>query len=475
MLRNLLCCVKDVFGHLPPLSLPAVSTPLSLLPLFAVLLPLLPASLRAAIAKTDVISTPIFFLQAHPVFFLGVASLRQLPGRLRELRGCARWAAQIAEQEQALPPRAAAAAAAPKPSQGGKASGGKASAPSSPGRAARRSRSRTPTPAAKADPDALDPAAAAASLAVLRLSLEQHAQALSEKALTDLCCAAIGVCFTWLSTHSLHVSETPLLGGMDAVIAALCVMEAALAPLLFFMWRAASSSRARAREMELVADRGWDGEVHPGALAAEDPPAFKSLLDLVAAAASARDAADPGADEKTPRKQDRDALDERLYHEALASGFGSDAGSNEALYPWHSSDPAASVAAAFPAVYAGADALLNSSPLRTAPAQPGIVYDAVPLVQGGGERMQLEAYREYAYFALNATAFYGYLMAPVTYYGVLPALKLGASDAAADWWGNFAGDFCWTVEPLLVIFGGKAITWWLFRGGGEGGGKEKKD
>ena len=30
-------------------------------------------------------------------------------------------------------------------------------------------------------------------------------------------------------------------------------------------------------------------------------------------------------------------------------------------------------------------------------------------------------------------------------------LKLGYSNDEADWGGNFAGDFMWTVEPIFII------------------------
>ena len=70
-------------------------------------------------------------------------------------------------------------------------------------------------------------------------------------------------------------------------------------------------------------------------------------------------------------------------------------------------------------------------------------------------------------------------MAPVTYYGVAPMLKLGLSDSMADWFGNFLGDFCWALEPAIVLTGDWMITKWLFWGGEDEeekkGKKVKKD
>ena len=68
------------------------------------------------------------------------------------------------------------------------------------------------------------------------------------------------------------------------------------------------------------------------------------------------------------------------------------------------------------------------------------------------------------YFLLNLTAGYGYLMPVLAYFApheTLPAgslvqsavhaLMLRFPSATADWWGNFAGDFAWTLEPALAI------------------------
>mmetsp|Transcript_15528 Transcript_15528/g.22621 ORF Transcript_15528/g.22621 Transcript_15528/m.22621 type:complete len:170 (-) Transcript_15528:39-548(-) len=71
----------------------------------------------------------------------------------------------------------------------------------------------------------------------------------------------------------------------------------------------------------------------------------------------------------------------------------------------------------------------------------------------------LEGYREYAYFVFNFIAFYGYLLGVVVYYfdadenqpAAVRQLKLGYSNDDADWGGNFAGDFMWTVEPIVIL------------------------
>jgi hypothetical protein len=60
--------------------------------------------------------------------------------------------------------------------------------------------------------------------------------------------------------------------------------------------------------------------------------------------------------------------------------------------------------------------------------------------------------------ALNAVAWYGYLVAALTFYvdestepHLFKAAKLFLSHRDADHWGNLAGDLAWTLEPLVII------------------------
>jgi len=61
-------------------------------------------------------------------------------------------------------------------------------------------------------------------------------------------------------------------------------------------------------------------------------------------------------------------------------------------------------------------------------------------------------------FLLNVIAGVGYLMGIVAFYFPTGSsewwvqfLLLYLTPAEADWYGNFAGDFAWTVEPFLII------------------------
>mmetsp|Transcript_18397 Transcript_18397/g.27945 ORF Transcript_18397/g.27945 Transcript_18397/m.27945 type:complete len:121 (+) Transcript_18397:881-1243(+) len=61
--------------------------------------------------------------------------------------------------------------------------------------------------------------------------------------------------------------------------------------------------------------------------------------------------------------------------------------------------------------------------------------------------------------SLFSLPFNGYLLGVVLYYSganedqpaAIRQLKLGYSNDEADWGGNFAGDFMWTVEPIVIL------------------------
>eukprot|EP01038_Epipyxis_sp_PR26KG_P005790 gene5790-7988_t len=64
---------------------------------------------------------------------------------------------------------------------------------------------------------------------------------------------------------------------------------------------------------------------------------------------------------------------------------------------------------------------------------------------------------------LNSIAFYGYFMTILAFYfpqsyftnplhnGIISHLLLNMTHDNADWYGNFAGDLAWTIEPLLIL------------------------
>ena len=74
-------------------------------------------------------------------------------------------------------------------------------------------------------------------------------------------------------------------------------------------------------------------------------------------------------------------------------------------------------------------------------------------------------YLDLIYFILNFIAFYGYTIGILAYYyplnsnpsAFIKLLKLGLDDDFGDFWGNFAGDLAWTIEPYLILFIGPVV------------------
>jgi hypothetical protein len=95
----------------------------------------------------------------------------------------------------------------------------------------------------------------------------------------------------------------------------------------------------------------------------------------------------------------------------------------------------------------------------------------------------LQAPLELFYFMLNFIAGYGYLLGVLAFYipevthevplgvsdlvtkiivgdySLCKVLMFGMSHGDADWWGNLAGDFAWTVEPITIILSKPLITY----------------
>jgi hypothetical protein len=95
----------------------------------------------------------------------------------------------------------------------------------------------------------------------------------------------------------------------------------------------------------------------------------------------------------------------------------------------------------------------------------------------------LQAPIELLYFILNFVAGYGYLLGILAFYipevthkvplGVsnlianiitgdyswCKVLMFGMTHGDADWWGNLAGDFAWTLEPIIIIVSKPVLTY----------------
>jgi len=101
-------------------------------------------------------------------------------------------------------------------------------------------------------------------------------------------------------------------------------------------------------------------------------------------------------------------------------------------------------------------------------AMKATIQETAKRLEADAITTRYEAYREIVYFLLNFVAFYGYMIGVLMYYKdaedheqpvYVRTLKMGLSNADADWTGNFAGDLMWTIEPLIILGSPSLLAW----------------
>uniref|UniRef100_A0A7S3VCM1 Uncharacterized protein n=1 Tax=Chaetoceros debilis TaxID=122233 RepID=A0A7S3VCM1_9STRA len=247
-------------------------------------------------------------------------------------------------------------------------------------------------------------------------SVMKEANGALRNVFVGICVLPIGMSFFWLFCNSLHITEAGWVGGLPALIHALTVMEIALVPLLYFMLKDASSALRKAVDIRAMVEKFSEKknkDVAPsgGELSWINLDSYSLIVDSGWSpywTTSAISNVDQDAEGKMLTKE-IEALERNVK-----SSLSGDA------------------------------AIVNASKAAEMEEAAQVSY--------------LEGYREYAYFVFNFIAFYGYLLGVVVYYfdadenqpAAVRQLKLGYSNDDADWGGNFAGDFMWTVEPIFI-------------------------
>lgn len=244
----------------------------------------------------------------------------------------------------------------------------------------------------------------------------------------------IGFSFFWLFANSLHVTETDWIGGLPALIHALTVMEISLVPLLYFMIEDGFGQLAKSKRMEklvlvlrrggAVAEEALNSEAYSWIVADGYPNGWTPFW------LNDHGAFEPLPDETTETKN--------LTKEISMLNTTLDAITGKAKGTKMEQD-AVTLA-------------LQKTAVR--------LEEEVPV-------LRMEGYREFFYFILNLIAFYGYLLGVVVYYydkedfqpSAVRGLKLGMTNADADWHGNFAGDLMWTIEPIVVLSSPTIMDW----------------
>jgi hypothetical protein len=220
----------------------------------------------------------------------------------------------------------------------------------------------------------------------------------------------IGFCFFWIFGDSWHVTETDWMGGDQALIHALTLMEICLLPLLYYMWKDASERFIKTDLIKVLAAKMQNGTLTQEDMGLTSFEMMSGWVPFWNASVGLLEEFDASKEEKL-MAQEVAKVEEML--KVLVGKKGD--GERE--------------------------------------------VKVVALLAGVG-LARLEGYRDYFYFVLNCIAFYGYLVGIVVYYWsdemeqpawVHHGLLLGMNNTRADWTGNFVGDLMWTMEGAVIL------------------------
>lgn len=247
---------------------------------------------------------------------------------------------------------------------------------------------------------------------------------------------AIGISFFWLFANSWHVTDTDWIGGLQGLIHALTVMEIALVPLLYYMLKDGYSKILKSARMAAFAEglSSCGGDLSKAA-------GGKDLLNAEGYGWTQKGGWSPFWAESASLSPDNIAAEEKMLAkevekvESTVSALLKDGGKN------------------------------NDD--KNVKAVQKAAREAAEDLKEESRKEAFEGYMEYLYFLLNGIAFYGYLLGVICYYfdddylegTYTGSLKLGMSNSDSDWYGNFAGDFMWTVEPIFILGSPMMLSW----------------
>ena len=238
--RNAVCCVMDLIGTLPPLAavLPFSHISSLLTPVAAYIVP---EVVLSAVLKMNFLEALKFPLQAYAVYSLVSGGMEGVRASISALGDVPLWSAAIEKKKRSL--------------QGTDEEGD---------RDKRRSgRLKTPTKKQQTLDLMFQPSVPCVlgTFKLLKAGLNEHKREQTRKLIESGCCVVIGVCFVWLACHTLHITETGLIGGVSGLILALSFMEVALVPLLCFMLADAVGGSKRWARMRKTVEACYEGDM----------------------------------------------------------------------------------------------------------------------------------------------------------------------------------------------------------------------
>jgi len=231
------------------------------------------------------------------------------------------------------------------------------------------------------------------------------------KVTVGICVFPIGISFFWLAANSLHVTEKSWIGGLPMLIHALTAMEIFLIPLLYFMWNDSFTQMKASKSMIELKSKLLKSKHNT---VVEDDINATTYEWLVPSWSPFW-------------KETQNSIDPTSTEKALADELKKVEANIESLCRQK-----------------GESSVVGAA--------------AISSLDVSSWKSRKEGQREFLYFILNFIAFYGYLLGIIAYYYpddvnnyYASIARFWMTSAESDWLGNFAGDFCWTIEPLIII------------------------
>jgi len=261
---------------------------------------------------------------------------------------------------------------------------------------------------------------------IVKQKLHEDAASATKAIIQGFWVACIGISFFWLFANSFHVTQTNVIGGVQALIHALTVAEIALLFVLYYMITDAAEKLKNARRIQRTVI-----------------PKLESSGGRLGQAVT------------------EDFFDANIYSWIIHNGWSPywtiDRSGESTL-----EEDAEQIQQEIQRVQLTVDTLLAVGQGDTSMEQ--MLKQAADMAC---QRLTREAWilhmtgvLECFLVIFNVVAFYGYMLSVLSFYlaegedapSYWKSMKFGLmKNADADWAGNFAGDLMWTIEPFTLI------------------------
>jgi hypothetical protein len=271
-----------------------------------------------------------------------------------------------------------------------------------------------------------------AAYRLVKQRMREDAASATRAIVQGTCVATIGVSFIWMFANSFHVTPTNILGGYAGLIHALTAAEVALLILLYFMFvdawvKMKKSWRIKRAIIPKLEQSG--GKL--GTVVTEDFFDSNTYAWINSNGWVPYWTLSDHRGESSYAKEDV-KLHQEMQHIQLTI---------ETLLDVAKEDR-------------------KSSPNKEKhQLLPQVAAVACQRLSREAWILNMSGLMEILSFVLNVIAFYGYLMAVLSFYfsdgekepAYWKSMKLNMRNADAEWLGNFAGDLMWTIEPFTLI------------------------